>query len=106
MTPWGGRRPTHRIMNIISCNPLQTAAGPMELPISKRAKTMADGLIRTGRASDYGGTNTHIQLRAKRGGFYWITADGDSLMHGDTLDGAEELQPNFAQAMVQAGRRG
>jgi hypothetical protein len=76
----------------------------MELSISKRAKAMADGLIRTGRASDYGATNSHLQLRAKRGGFYWITADGDSLMRGDTLDGAEQLQPNFAQAMVHAGR--
>jgi hypothetical protein len=78
----------------------------MELSISRRARTMADGLIRTGRASDYGATSSHLQLRARRGGFYWITADGERLMHGDALDSAEELQPNFAQAMVQAGRRG
>jgi hypothetical protein len=28
----------------------------------------------------------------------------ERLMYGDTLDGAEELQPNFVRAMVQAGR--
>ncbi len=75
----------------------------MEPFASERAKAMADGLIRTGRARDCRAIPGHLELRAKRGGFYWITADGEHLLHGDDLDSALELQPNFAQAMARLG---
>jgi hypothetical protein len=75
----------------------------MEPFASERAKAMADGLIRTGRAWDCRAIRGHLELRAKRGGFYWITADGQHLLQRDDLESALELQPNFAQAMVRLG---
>jgi hypothetical protein len=78
---------------------------PAETHISARAKAIADGLMRTGRASDPQAVQGHLQLRAKRGsGFYWIAASGSRLLRGDELDSAEEIQENFVQAMVLAGR--
>ena len=77
----------------------------MDSILSARAEAIVIGLIRTGRASWQRVADGHIQLRAKRdSGFYWywITADG-RLLRGDDLDRAEELQPKFVEAMVQAG---
>jgi hypothetical protein len=77
----------------------------MEPPFSRRAEEIASGLVRSGRASAPRKVHDHIELRANRGGgFYWITIDGSRLLRGDDLDTAEELQPNFAQAMAQAGK--
>jgi hypothetical protein len=77
---------------------------PTDPTISARAKAIANGLIRTGRASEGRAARGHLRLRAERtGSFYWITADGSRLLRGDELDSAEELQASFVQAMVQAG---
>ena len=77
----------------------------MEPPFSRRAEEIANGLVRTGRASDPRMVHDHVQLRANRGGgFYWITIDGARLLRGDELETAEELQPNFVQAMALAGK--
>jgi len=72
--------------------------------ISARAKAIANGLVRTGRATGHRLTHGHIQLHATRGeSFYWIAADGSRLLRGDELDDAQELQPNFVQVMAQVG---
>ena len=77
----------------------------MKQAIYGRAKAIAEGLVRTGRASDQRLTSGHFRLRANNGGgFYWIAVDGSRLLRGDELDGAEELQPKFVLAMVQAGQ--
>ena len=71
--------------------------------ISHKARALAEGLMRTGRASDPQTVDGHVQLRAKIGGFYWITPDGSRLLRGDELEDAEELQPRFVESMVRAG---
>ena len=76
---------------------------PAPLLLSPRAKQIAEGLVRTGRASDARLFRTWLQLRATAGNFYWIALDGSALLRGDTFDGAEELQPSFADAMARAG---
>jgi hypothetical protein len=70
---------------------------------SRRAKEIAEGLVRTGRAFDVRVVGTWLQLRAKTGNFYWISMDGSFLLRGDVVDGAEELQPKFADSMARAG---
>jgi hypothetical protein len=80
--------------------------------LSPRAKQIAEGLVRTGRASDARLFRTWLQLRATAGNFYWIAMNGSALLRGDTFDGAEELQPSFADAhgarwgdaMIREGR--
>jgi hypothetical protein len=77
----------------------------MDAIFSPRSMAIASGLVRTGRASQQRVAFGHIQLRANRGGgFYWIPADGGRLLRGDDLEGAEELQPTFTEAMAQASR--
>jgi hypothetical protein len=60
-------------------------------------------LVRTGRSSDARLFRTWLQLHATAGNFYWIALDGSALLRGDTFDGAEELEPSFADAMARAG---
>lgn len=73
--------------------------------ISPRARAIANGLLRTGRAADQHEVPGHLRLRASRGGgFYWIANNGSRLLRGDELDSAEEIQENFVQAMILAGR--
>jgi len=79
---------------------------PAPLLLSPRAKQIAEGLVRTGRASDARLFRTWLQLRATAGNFYWIALDGSALLRGDAFDGADELQQSFADAMARAGRRG
>jgi hypothetical protein len=78
---------------------------PTDPTISARAKAIANGLIRTGRASDGRAARGYLRLRAERSGsFYWVAADGSRLLRGDDLDTAEELQSSFVETMIQAGR--
>ena len=76
---------------------------PAPLLLSPRAKQIAEGLVRTGRASDARLFRTWLQLRATAGNFYWIALDGSALLRGATFDGAEELQQRFSDAMARAG---
>jgi hypothetical protein len=46
------------------------------LLLSPHAKQIAEGLVRTGRASDARLFRTWLQLRATAGNFYWIALDG------------------------------
>jgi hypothetical protein len=74
---------------------------------SRRARAIAVGLVRTGRAYDPRKVGTHIRLRARAGRagqFYWVAIDGGDLLRGDALDMAEQLQQTFADAMAKAGR--
>jgi hypothetical protein len=75
---------------------------PPPLLLSPRAKQIAEGLVRTGRASDTRLFRTWLQLRATAGNFYWIDLDGSALLRGATFDGADELQQSFADAMAHA----
>ena len=70
---------------------------------SRRANEIAEGLMRTGRGSDVRLAGTWLQLCGTAGNFYWIALDGSALLRGNTFDGAEELQPSFADAMARAG---
>jgi hypothetical protein len=70
---------------------------------SPRARAIAEGLVRTGRAYDPRTVGTHIRLRARVGRFYWVAFDGGELLRGDARDMAEELQQTFADAMAKAG---
>ena len=76
----------------------------LESPISPRAKAIADGLIRTDRAWKHG-VYDHGMLRLERrsGGFYWIALNGSRVLRGNALLNADELQPNFTDAMQSAG---
>src|SRR5216683_866400 len=69
---------------------------PAPLLLSPRAKQIAEGLVRTGRASDARLFRTWLQLRGTAGNFYWIALDGSALLRGATFDGADELQQSFA----------
>jgi hypothetical protein len=77
---------------------------PIDPIISTRARAIARGLIHTHRAFDDRIVHGHLQLRAAdhNGGFYWIAADGSRLLRGHELGDAEELQPSFVEAMIQA----
>jgi hypothetical protein len=65
---------------------------------SHRAKAIAEGLMRTGRASDARLFRTWLQLRATTGNFYWIALDGSALFCGAAL-----LEQSSADAMARAG---
>lgn len=68
-----------------------------------RAEAIVNGLIRTGRAANAQAENGFICLKAKVGGFYWVSFDGFRLLRGEIFEDADELQPNFVAAMERAG---
>jgi hypothetical protein len=69
---------------------------------SPRAKAIAVGLVRTGRAAKSRAAAGFI--RADGGdATYWISDDGARVLRGDTLDTAEQLQSGFLEAMARAG---
>jgi hypothetical protein len=73
---------------------------------SRRARAIAEGLVRTGRASAPRTVGTYIRLRARvgrAGRFYWVAVDGGELLRGDALNLAEQLQQTFVDAMAKAG---
>ena len=70
--------------------------------LAPKARSIAEGLIATGRGSELCLTDSYVRLRAKAGGFYWISFDGRRLLRGDEVSEAEPLQPKFADAMSKA----
>jgi hypothetical protein len=70
-----------------------------------RAKRIAEGLIRTGRA--YAATRTlgYICLQSATGGFYWVAYDGAKVLRGDNIKKANILQGGFISVMERAGTR-
>ena len=78
---------------------------PDEHGASARARAVANGLVRTKRAArrviaDRG----TLRLACRKGGYYWVSLDGNRLRRGKELFDAEELQPTFIDAMERAGR--
>ena len=45
-----------------------------------------------------------LRLKFKRGSYYWISLNGSRILSGAKLFNAEELRPEFTDAMEQAGR--
>jgi len=45
-----------------------------------------------------------LRLVCLKGGYYWVSLDGNRLRRGKELFDAEELQPKFIDAMERAGR--
>jgi hypothetical protein len=72
---------------------------------SERAHRIAEGLIRTGRATDCHPVPGYLRLTGKEGDRYWISMNGNKLLRGFTFDGATEIQGGFANAMVRAGEQ-
>jgi hypothetical protein len=70
-----------------------------------RARYVALGLIRSGRADRQERVGDLLRLERIGGGFYWLDISGRELRRGDTLADAEELQPTFLKAMHEIGQR-
>jgi hypothetical protein len=69
---------------------------------SPRAKAIAAGLVRTGRAAKSRAAGNFI--RADGGdATYWVSIDGTHLLRGDAVEIADELQRGFIDAMARAG---
>ena len=68
-----------------------------------RALAIAEGLVRTGRATRVDESDNHIVLRCKSGGFYWIAFDGARVLRGAVVKDTEQLQSGFVAAMERAG---
>jgi len=68
-----------------------------------RAEAITNGLIRSGRATNAQPEDGFIRLKAKGGGFYWVSFDGFRLLRGEAFWNADELQPKFIEAMERAG---
>ena len=82
-----------------SSNPSTT---PSLLP-SPRAVAVAEGLVRTGRASAPITVDGYIRLVAGAGQHYWVSSDGQRVLRGPDLGDADELQAGFIAAMERAG---
>jgi hypothetical protein len=70
---------------------------------STRALAIAQGLVRTRRATQVTTQGDYLRLQAADT-FYWIPFDGGALLRGDQRRSATALQPGFADAMARAGR--
>jgi hypothetical protein len=70
---------------------------------SPRARAIAAGLVRTGRAAKSRAAAAGF-IRADGGdAVYWISDDGARVLRGDAIDSADELQRGFIEAMARAG---
>ena len=70
---------------------------------SPRAKAIATGLVRSGRAAKFQVSGGFVRADGIGSAIYWITGDGTRVLRGDTVDNADELQPGFIEAMTRAG---
>ncbi len=70
---------------------------------SFRAMAIADGLIRTGRASHPTAIRGFIRLASVSGENYFVAFDGKRLLRGNTVEHASALQPGFIDAMARKG---
>lgn len=76
------------------------------MAVSERARAIAAGLTRSGRATAatfVAGYLCMPCLVGARDEFYWVRSDGRKVLRGRTRDTAEELQPGFVEAMARAG---
>jgi hypothetical protein len=70
---------------------------------SRRAMAVANGLIRTGRASHPNAARGYIRLNGGLGEHYYVAFSGTRLFRGDSLEQASELQHGFIEAMARKG---
>jgi hypothetical protein len=70
---------------------------------SFRAMAIADGLIRSGRASHPQAASGFIRLAGISGDCYFVSFDGKRLLRGNTVEHASALQPGFIDAMARKG---
>jgi hypothetical protein len=70
--------------------------------LSPRAQAIAAGLVRTGRAATCRADGGFIRVQGASV-TYWVSADGARLLRGEMVDGADELQRGFIEAMLRAG---
>jgi len=70
---------------------------------SRRAMTIANGLIRSGRASHPQATHGFIRLAGTSGARYFVSFDGERVLRGDTVEQASEIQQAFIDAMARRG---
>jgi hypothetical protein len=70
---------------------------------SPRAWAIAEGLVRTRRATKYDAIEGYIRADggAQR---YWISDDGKRVLRGTIIPTAEELQDGFIEAMARADK--
>jgi len=73
-------------------------------PPFNRAYAISKALVRSGRAAYPMRTEGYTVLEARSGGFYWVADDGFRILRGGSFADAEDLQPNFVEAMARAGR--
>jgi hypothetical protein len=73
--------------------------------IAPRARAIAKGLVRSGRASEVVVLGTWLRAKARRGqeSYFIDIAHGTHLLRGLSLTEASELSDGFAQAMVKRG---
>lgn len=73
---------------------------------TRLAGDIVNGLIHTGRAiAPMARVGSILRLGRRRGGFYWISLDGEQLSQGETLRDAEPLQSSFRAAMAETGKK-
>jgi hypothetical protein len=72
---------------------------------SLRARAIADGLVRTGRASNPILTQSFICLTGGNDVYYWVAFDGRRVLRGRRTLSADDLQAGFIESMVRAGSR-
>jgi hypothetical protein len=69
---------------------------------SPRAKAIAVGLVRTGRAAKCRAAAGFVRVDGGEA-TYWVSNDGARVLRGDMIDSAMELQRGFIEAMARAG---
>jgi hypothetical protein len=70
---------------------------------SARAKAIATGLVRTGRATKFQVVGEFVRADGIGTAIYWVTSDGTRVLRGVLPDTAEELQSGFIEKMLVAG---
>jgi hypothetical protein len=73
---------------------------------SAKALAIAEGLVRTGRASGPVQVRGFLRVDAANGEPYWVSDDGTQILRGADPETADELQPGFVNAMARAGGPG
>jgi hypothetical protein len=69
-----------------------------------RAIAIANGLIRSRRASHPETFRKYIRLAGTSRERYYVAFSGNRLFRGDTLEQASELQSGFIETMARKGR--
>jgi len=71
--------------------------------ITPRAKAIAEGLVRSGRATKFQVSGGFVRADGIGTAIYWVTSDGTRVLRGDVPHSADELQTGFVEKMFVAG---